>query len=1023
VTRLALLAVLILAVVALAGQPPCDLVKTVSPNPSVQYRVVGPSATITITFDATQWGIPKLGSWITIPKGNLLTVAADPQPSDGKWNLAVIVKYTKSYKVKIETYTINCSGTIRTWTSVYAYDPVEDTFNFTLKDQPLTLRYANSWTISVAPPLAEAVPGADEYDPRNAADWPENTVTISYKIIGPYDRLSGLQKSPSPYAGQVTWNYGQKVASLVPEDIKLMFITSDARNPPAAETYGRFGGKCSGQGPPTYTNSYSESISCKSYGSIDIKITAALPDWVKHTLRFWTFAGIAGYLENFLYEIGPNYVALYKNDRGYVPIPCKPPFNATRVAYVDNPPKGRMEALSAALWDKIGRPQAHPDTTWDVLMTYGKIEKTDVCYSDGSVEAGVVYAWRYSPDLPGRAWIELDGARGEAGGTGDLRPTIYVWLPRGGVYNGRVGVGGEFTGLDGAARQIALSGPTGWRDMTQGANAIQYVPACPPFATTNTGGCVMRYDMAWDEQWIELGTNWFYNWREIWHWEYPSYYGGEPLYWIGWHSRAIIRPGWSISYISMHPGWGPAKWQTSPPMPDSQTSLSGEVSYTFIKNLDATLLVKVAGDYKLDTPGPHSGSPPVVMTSPAGITYIHADVSLGFGATLAFLPLVNQTNNNQTKPPQPPPIEPPPPPPPPPPEPPLGDCVMVQPALASLARGAYAFNPRVYATAPFHVVWPGAPFVLVVGMPYSANCPSTLTATIRVYAHHIRKNFMGFINTTVTLSKGQWVYVGPSGAKPFTKGAMCGQFVDTGLDDWYNAPQKPAIYTIIVEYDNKTQYFHYEVRPVKLIWESYAPNYTSINVPTGVVTSWMQYVNTTTMAQWWPYGAGRGGLALQYGCGAMYWSEDLPGEFAYSVHFGDLVKARVQYIDLTPRVSYQPGKGVEFSINAPVPPSVKSYVIVWYVYVNRGGAWRLVGYVPNNSTKLFIPQTSVPVWPWDPVMIVPAVHAQGEGEPIYHYKPGYVLFFNFWSLPLANPPTQSDPAALVRLLGGVVVGP
>jgi len=1013
VIRLAILAALILVVAVLAGDPPPSCAKIDQP---VTYDIyVGPSRTITITFDATQWGIPKLGSWITIPKGDSLTVAADPQPSDGKWDLTIVVNYIEGYYVTITKVKVNCSGTIRTWTSVEAYGWKEKTFSFTLKNQPLMLSYTNSWTINVAPPLAEAVPGADEYDPKDAANWPKNDVIISYVINGAYKQLSGLSPSTS---SNPSWNYGQKVASYVPESLQLVFLSG---NPPAAETYGLFGGKCSGQGPGTNTNSYSESISCKSYGSIDIKITAGLEKWIQHTLKFWTFAGIAGYLENFLYVIDAknNYVALYQNDKGYVPIPCKPPFNATRVAYVDNPPKGKMEALSVALWDKIGRPIVHSGTTWDALMTYGKIEKTDVCYSDGSVEAGVVYVWHYSPDLPGRAWIELGGAKGEASGTGELRPTIYVWLPRGGVYNGKVKVGGEFTGLDGAVHQIGLSGPTGWREelTTSGASAVQYNIPCPDFAKTSSGGCIPKYDMAWDEQWIELGTNSLNSQRTLWHWEYPLYGGGTALYWVGWHSRAIIRPSWSISYIAMHPGWIPVAWSTTPPMPDSQTSLAGDVSFVFVKNYDVTKDLNVP----CGTAG-HSGSPPVTVLDSCGKVDINSDVALAFGAQPVFLPMVNQTNNNQTNPPPPPPIEPPPPPPPPPPPQPLGDCVMVQPALASLAQGAYAFNPRVYATAPFHVVWPGAPFVLVVGMPYSANCPSTLTATIRVYAHHMRKGFIGFINTTLTLSQGQWYYVGPSGAKPFTK-AMCGQFIDTGLDDWYNALQKPGIYSIVVEYSGKSQYFHYEVRPVKLIWESYTPNFTSINVPTGVVVAWMWYVNTTTMAQWWPYGAGRGGLALQYGCGAMYWSEDLPGEFAYSTHFGDLAKARVQYIDLMPKVQYLPGRGVEFSINAPVPPSVKSYVVAWYVYVNRGGAWRLVGYVANNSTKLFIPQVNVPVWPWDPVMIVPTVFAYGEGDPIYHYKPGYYLFFNFWSLPLKNPPPQSDPAALVRLLGGVVVGP
>jgi len=987
----------------------------------VQYRVVGPSATITITFDATQWGIPKLGSWITIPKNNSLTVAADPQPSDGKWNLTVIVKYTKSYKVKIETYTINCSGTIRTWTSVYAYDPVKDTFNFTLKDQPLTLSYKNSWTISVAPPLAEAVPGADEYDPKDADKWPSNDVTITYIINGADKQLSGLSPSNS---SNPSWNRGEKVYSYVPESLQLVFKNG---RPPAAETYGVIGGKCSGSGPGTDTNSYSASITCTSYGSINIKITAGLGDWQEFALMHFTFEGVSGRLFNFLYEIGPNYayVRLYKNNKGYVPIPCKPPFNATVEAHVDNPPRDKMGALSAALWKKSGgwtpEPVEYATASGWAVMSYGKIEKTDVCYSGGGVEAGVVYVWRYYPDLPATGWIELGGARGEAPIGGGSYPSLIVWLPQGGVYNGRVSVGGKFKGLDGAVHGVAYSKPAGW----QWYNIFGNVPPpCPPGMATRSGRSCFVYNLAWNEEWIELGTHSSPDNYDLYFWMYPSYGGGTPLYWIDWYSRYILGKDafgdWIIVYPALTPNWHgvPAYGKVQ----DSQTSLTGSSGVSFLRNVEPQLLAKRNDSRTRSSFLIQTSTPPVTSADGAGIVGLAPDVALGHGAQPVFLPIGNQTNNNQTNPPPPPPIEPPPPPPPPPPEPPLGDCVMVQPALASLARGAYAFFPRVYATAPFHVVWPGAPFVLVVGVPYSASCPSSLTATIRVYAHHMRTGFTGFINTTVSLSQGQWYYVGPSGARPYTK-AACGRFLDTGLDDWYNAPQRPAIYTIIVEYGGKAQIFHYEVRPVELVWESYTPIYTSINVPTSVVWAWMRYVNTTVLAQWWPYGAGRGGLASPYGCSAMYWSEDLPGEFAFSTHFGDLAKARVQYVDLTPKVSYAPGRGVEFSISAPVPPSVKSYVIVWYVYVNRGGAWRLVGYVPNNSTRLFIPQTSVPVWPWDPVMVVPTVFAYGEGDPIYHYKPGYALFFNFWSLPLTNPPAQSDPAALVRLLGGVVVGP
>jgi len=1025
VTRLAILAVLILAVATLAG-PPCPII-------AINYaglQYVGPSESITITFDVTQWGIPRLGNMIEIPMDYKLTIAGDPQPSDGKWSLNIVFNYVQSYWVDIYELTLNCSGTIRPWVVAKLNSKEDRTYNFTLKNQPLTLQFTRSITIKVAPTLAEAIT-ADEYDPPNATEWPKNTVSVSYEIDGAYKQLSGLNASTS---GTPSWNYGEKVASYVPQDLQLVFLKGDSESyPPAADTYATFDGKCVALGPGVLTNSYSEDITCTSYGSVYVKITAGLRDWVKHTLKFWTFAGISGYLLNYLYVIDAKnkYVALYQNDKGYVPYPCKPPFNATQVAYVSDPPKGKMEALSATFWALAGGVNSHPDRPWTTLMTYGKIERTDVCYSDSSIEAGVVYIWQYRPDLTGMAWIELGGAKGWVSGAGDLGPLLYIWIPRGGVYNGKVDVGGEFTGLDGERRGISFSGPAGWR-IVKGVYAGAYGVPCPDFAQTSNGVCVLSYDVAWDERWIELGTLYGTTLqREIWHWEYPSYGGGTPLYWVGWYSRAILykvsgwgSASWGIDYISMHPGgWGATAWSAYPPMPDSQTSLSGDVSFTFLKNYDVRADVKGWNDPNGCIQTGHGASPPVTMDTACGIAHINADVALGFGAQPVFL---NYTQNNQTKPPQPPPpppIEPPPPPPPPKPDPPLGDCVMVQPALASLAQGAYAFNPRVYATAPSHIMWPGAPFVLVVGAPYNPNCPSTFTATIRVYAYHMRKGFTGFINTTVTLSQGQWYYVGPSGAKPLTKGAACGQFADTGLDDWYNAPQVPRIYTIKVEYGGKVQYFSYEVRPVKLIWESYTPNYTSINVPTGVVVAWMRYENTTDMAQWWPYGAGRGGLALQYGCGAMYWSEDLPGDFAFSTHFGDLAKASVQYIDLTPKVTYTPGKGVELSINAPVPPSVKSYVIAWYVYVNRGGAWRLVGYVANNSTKLFIPQANVPVWPWDPAMIVPTVFAYGEGDPIYHYKPGYVLFFNFWSLPLTNPPAQSDPAALVRLLGGTVVGP
>jgi len=1038
VTRLALLAVLILAMVVLAGDPPCPLAKVSGPNPLVQNIDVGPSATITITFDAAQWGIPKLGSRLALRtpgSPDTLTVAADPQPSDGKWSLLVMVTYIEQYRLEVKTYTINCSGNIMTWTSVKKVweKPAVTKTLINLTDQPLTLWYKNSWTVNVAPPINEVVSGANEYDP--SPPYPVNEVAITYIINGADKQLSGLSPSTS---SNPSWNFGENVASYVPESLQLVFLNG---RPPAAETYGQFGGRCSGSGPPVGDSSYSESITCTSYGSIDIKITAGLRDWVQHTLKFWSFAGIAGYLENFLYEIGPGYVRLYQNDKGYVPIPCKPPFNATKLAEVTNPPSGKMEALSAALWKLIGGQELPDSAPWSALMTYGKIDKTDVCYTGGGVEAGVVYVWRYKADLAGDVWINVDTANHHVAGNGEVAPYIPVWLPQGGVYKPTtVDFGGQFAGLDGQWRQIQYSDPYGWRRDPFDANVLATGVPCPPSAVADANNkiCIMTYDVAWDGRQVELGTNYYGNQRTVFHWEYPSYGGGEPLYWVGWHSRAILYSyggSWGIKYVSMSPGWRPIVITLDPSMPDSQTSLTGYTTTTFYLRYDVT---RDVAKYKRNWQcfaNDYGTSPPVMALDTCLALSLNADVSLAHGAQPVYLPPgngtdlppppppngnntnTNSTNNNNNgnktividgKPPQP-----------------LGDCVMVQPALASLAQGAYAFNPRIYATAPFHVVWPGAPFVLVVGVPYSANCPSTLTAAIRVYAHHMRKDFTGFINTTLTLSKGQWYYVGPSGAKPFTKGAMCGQFADTGLDDWYNALQKPGIYTIIVEYDGKVQYFYYEVRPVKLVWESYVPYYTSINIPTGIVAVWMQYVNTSTitMAQWWPYGAGRGGLASRYYCGAIYWSEDLPGEFAFSTHFGDLVKAKVQYVDLTPKVSYTPGKGVELSINVPTPPKTVKFVITWYIYVNRGGAWKLVGYVSNNSPKLVIPQADVPVWPWDPVMIVPAVDVRGEGDPIYHYKPGYALFFNFWSLPLANPPPQSDPAALVRLLGGVVVGP
>jgi len=1020
VTRLAVLAVLVLAALALAGSPPCPTLG----EPAVSTMTVGPGRSITIYYSIVHWGIPKLGNWSAVPIRDTLTVVGDPRPSDGWWYISIKVRYPTSYKVYIYTYTINCSGHIRTWTKAvlgevnYAERTVEANY---LPIDPY--ESGEVGVDNVAPPMGEVVT-ADEVE---SPDSPSSGIRIEYKVYGPYQRLSGLNAS--------SWNRGKMAFSYVPGDLQLVVLSSSVKgHPPAAETFAVGGGRCHAGAPTVGDSGTGVGATCNSYGTVSVKLTVGPKVWVTHTLRLWTFAGIAGYLENFLYVIDTknNYVALYQNNKGYVQYPCKPPFNATRVAYVRNPPKGRMEALSAALWDKIGRPQTHPGTTWSVLMTYGKIEKVDVCFSNSTVEAGVVYVWRYSPDLPGGAWIELDGARGEANGTKELRPAIYVWLPRGGIYNGNVSVGGEFTGLDGETRQIDFSGPAGWREGKSYAatSGVPNVPCPPPAQYVGSDGttyCWMTYDMAWDERWIELGTNYYGGSRVLWHWEYPHYGGGTELYWVGWHSRAIIRGDeedgiWSISYISMHSGWGPLAWLTTPPMPDSQTSLEGEVSFTFQKNYDVRNDVN---RYYRCRANDHSGSPPVTYDDTCGNVFINADVALAFGAQPAFLPFVNQTK----------------PPPEPPdgdddndcddpcecgdcgrPDPPLGDCVTVQTALASVAQGAYAFVPIVYATAPFHVVWPGAPFVLVVGMPYSTSCPSSLTATIRVYAHHMRTGFTGFINTTVALRQGQRYYVSPSGVRPYAP-AACGQFTYTGLDDWYNAPQKPGIYTIVVEYGDKKQYFHYEVRPVELVWRSYTPIYTSINVPTGVVVAWMRYVNTTVMAQWWPYGAGRGGLASPYGCGAMYWSENLPGEFAFTAHFGDLAKAEVKYVDLTPKVKYLPGKGVELSIDATKPPNVSYFAVGWYVYVNRGGAWRLVGYVANNSTRLFIPQADVPVWPWDPVMIVPLVRARGEGSPIYHYKPGYVLFFNFWSLPLTNPPAQSDPAALVRLLGGVVVGP
>jgi len=1028
VTRLVLLAVLILATVALAGEPPCTKL-----SESVQYITVGPSRTITITFDATQWGIPKLGNWITIPKGNSLTVAADPQPSDGKWNLLVRVTYTPSYGLAVYTYTIDCSGTITTWvrvTKTWESPPVTVTLA-DLKDQPLTLSYRNSWTVNVAPPVGEVVPNANEYDVSR--DWPENKVYISYVINGANNQLSGLSPSTS---SNPSWNYGEKVASYVPTSLKLVFINGDGQKyPPAAETYGRFSGRCKGREPPIGANSYSETITCTSYGSIDVKITAALPNWVGHKLTFWTFSGIAGYLENFLYVVDTEsgYVALYRINKDRIPFPCKPPLDATQVAYVGGPPKGVIEALSFALWDMIGRPVPDSSTTWSTLMTYGQIEKRSICYSRGKiseagVEAGVVYVWRYSPDLLGGAWIEVGGARGEASGVGELRPTVYIWLPQGGVYSARVKVGGWFIGLDGAKRQTDFSEPSGWRNTAKPDSPVSSA-TCPNFARVGSGSCLPTYDMAWDGEWVELGTRDSTTGRELWHWRYPSYSGGTPLYWVGWHSRAKLNPRGLLftSYISMHPGWGTVAWSRSPPMPDPQSWLSGDVSFTFIKNYDVRLdRTRWSRGLNCEQVS-RTNSPPVLMTDACGFTYLNADVALAFGVQSAFLPPIDQINDDSVRRlPEPAdehvacndpccygackPILP------------LGDCVLVQPTLISLAPGAYGFRSVVYATAPFNVIWPNATFVLVVGMPHSANCPPSVNATIRLYARHVRTGFTGFIGVKTELRRGEWYYISPSNIKPY-KEAICGRFTDTGLNDWYNAPQEPGFYMIEVKYGNKTQYFHYEVKPVELLWRSYTPIYYSTNIFTGIVATWIGYVGSVDLVPWWPYGAGRGGLAMRYGCSATYWSEVLSGDFTYSIHFGDLIKAKVQYVDLTPKVRYIPGKGVELTVDVAKPPGTEYFYIGWYVYVNRHGGWNMVGFVRNNSTRLLIPQVDIPVWPWDPVLIVPLVIAYGKGDQIYHYKPGYVLFFNFWSLPLTDPPAQSNPDVLVYIISGAMKRP
>jgi len=221
VNRLAILAALILAVVALAGAPPpsCATLKV-----SVQYIDVGKTETITVTLDATQWGIPRLGNRIVISRYDTVTVAADPQPSikgeyeiwpDGVWYARARVSRISGYGLAVYTYTINCSGTIMTWTQVKKTweGDYESELLFAYRYELLTLHFYISRSAKVPPTVSQVVPGADGYDVD--ADWPKSTVTVLYDIDGPEEQLSGLRAStPS----NPSWNYGEKVASYVPQN-------------------------------------------------------------------------------------------------------------------------------------------------------------------------------------------------------------------------------------------------------------------------------------------------------------------------------------------------------------------------------------------------------------------------------------------------------------------------------------------------------------------------------------------------------------------------------------------------------------------------------------------------------------------------------------------------------------------------------------------------------------------------------------------------------------------------------------
>jgi len=315
------------------------------------------------------------------------------------------------------------------------------------------------------------------------------------------------------------------------------------------------------------------------------------------------------------------------------------------------------------------------------------------------------------------------------------------------------------------------------------------------------------------------------------------------------------------------------------------------------------------------------------------------------------------------------------------------------------------------------------PFVLAVKVPYSLKCPDQFTARVYVYANYTCRGqchrggwlYLG----QFTLRKGQAVFIGPNASAPY-RPVVCGQFTDTGLRDWLNAPKRPGVYPIRIEWEgyvggkrvSNTEHLVYEVRPVEVEWETEAPMHWAINEPTAVLRMWLRFASTDKYAPWWPYGVGRGGLAAPDGCTAVYEAEKVPANSAWSTHFGDLAAAYVNYAAAQPEVRYSP-RDRRVYISAP-------YAQGWYVYVNRGGAWRLVGVIPGQ-TVVVPADREVPVWPWDPVMLVPITSTSGVGGAVVYPRPGYVLFFNFWSLPLTNPPLYSDPARFVTMVGGRTV--